>query len=151
MRFVTDDGTFGILVTPLAGSDMFRFQLVIDGRLIGDAEPCFVHAGMAELRELRQLDDERLGLLKSTPHVVLAALLAEEELHDSATLHLAESFDQWLMQGYFYGEDAVIVARGYEDGSPTGPTLISMVSRSEYLPVVDAARAYWAKASGIGR
>ena len=43
MRFTTDNGAFGVLLTPgdVSGTHRFgRFQLVIDGELVGDAETC---------------------------------------------------------------------------------------------------------------
>jgi hypothetical protein len=42
MRFSTDDGTFALTITPTRGdygADLFRFQLVIAGELVGDSDP----------------------------------------------------------------------------------------------------------------
>jgi hypothetical protein len=150
MRFLSDDGRFGFLVTPLAGRGMFRFQLVIDGRLIGDTEPCFLGTAMRVLGNLPHLNDERLGLLSSDPDVVLSALLSEEQLHDPTTLSIAESLDRWLIHGYVYEGNVVMIARGDEDGLLTGPTLISIVGSAEYGPVFDAAYSYWSKVDGLG-
>jgi hypothetical protein len=151
MRFLTDDGRFGFLVTPLTGHGMFRFQLVIDGQLIGDTEPCFLGTAMYQLGNLPHLDDERLGLLSSDPDVVLSSLLSEEQLHDRATLSLAESLDLWLIHGYVYEGNVVMIARGDEDGSLAGPTWISVVRSAEYDSVFDAAHRYWSMTGGLGK
>jgi hypothetical protein len=147
MRFLTDDGRFGFLVAPLAGYSMFRFQLVVDGRLIGDSDPCILGTAMARLGSLTHLDDDRLDLPFSDQDVALSALLTEEELHDRTTLSIAESLDDWLIHGYVYKGNVVMVARGDEDGSLTGPTLVSVVAASEYDPIIEAARGYWLKVS----
>jgi hypothetical protein len=151
MRFLTDDGQFGLLVTPLTGRGMFRFQLVIDGRLIGDTEPCFLGTAMGNLGNLPHLDDERLGLLSSDPDVVLSALLSEEQLHDPATLPLAESLDHWLIHGYVYEGNVVMIARADEDGSLAGPTWISVVGSTEYDAIFDAAHSYWSKTNNLAK
>jgi len=77
--------------------------------------------------------------------MVLSALLSEEELHDPATISLAESLDDWLIQGYVYEENVVMVARLYEDGSLVLPALISVVGCAEYASTVEMARCYWAQ------
>lgn len=151
MKFLTDDGRFGFRIARFPDYGMFRFQLVIDGRLIGDTESCFVNAGLAELGELPHLDDERLGRLRSEPEIVLSALLTEEELHDKTTLHLAESLDQWLIHGYVYQGDVVMIARRYEEGSPTGPMSISVIGYAEYIPLFEATRDYWLKTNAISQ
>ncbi|MEV7416887.1 hypothetical protein [Streptomyces sp. NPDC089919] len=151
MRFLTDDGRFGFLVAPLNGIGMFRFQLIVDGQLIGDTEPCILGTAMARLGDLTHLDDDRLSLLSSDREAVLSALLTEEKLHDRTTLSIAESLDDWLIHGYAFKGNVVIVARGDEDGSLTGPTLVSVVTSAEYAPIIEAARSYWSsvKSSSI--
>jgi hypothetical protein len=79
----------------------------------------------------------------------LFGVVCEEELHDPATLPLAESMDRWLIHGYVYEGNVVIVARADEDGSLAGPTLISVVGSTEYDPIIDAARNYWSKTNNL--
>ncbi|WP_405799371.1 hypothetical protein [Streptomyces sp. NBC_01506] len=143
MKFLTDDARFGFLVTPLKGRGMFRFQLIIDSQLIGDTEPSILGTAMARLGDLTHLDDDRLDLLSSDRDALLAVLLNEEELHDRTTLSIAESLDDWLIHGYVYKGNVVVVARGDEDGSLMGPTLVAVVKSAEYDQIVDAARSYW--------
>lgn len=145
MRFLANEGQFGLLVTPVIGSGESRFQLIVDGRLIGDAELTFAYGAFEEMKDLPRFSDKRLGLLSEDPNLVLSALLSEEGLHDPATLALAESLDHWLIQGYVYDRNAVMVARPYEDGSLVGPTLISVLRCAEYASIVEAARCHWAR------
>ena len=145
MRFLTSDGRFGLLVTPVVNSGQSRFQLVIGGRLIGGAEPSFAYGAFEEMGNLPRFSDKRLSLLSEDPDTVLAALLSEEELHDPATLSLSESLDNWLIQGYCYEGSVAMLARPYENGSLVGPTLISIVGCAEYASIVEIARSYWAQ------
>jgi hypothetical protein len=145
LRFLTTDSRFGILVTPVTSSGESQFQLIINGRLIGNAEPGFAYGAFEEMGHLPEFSDERFGLLLDDPSIVLAALLSEEELHDPATLSLVESLDHWLIQGYVYDGNVVVLARPYEGGSLVEPTLISVVRGEDYASIVGMARCYWAQ------
>jgi hypothetical protein len=103
------------------------------------------------LRNLPLLDDERLGLISSEPVVVTSALRFEEELHDAATLSLAESLDRWSIHGYVYKGSAVMLAQKYSENAAAGPLLISVVQAAEYDSIVDMVHYYWSKANNIGR
>lgn len=144
MRFLANDGQFGLLVTPVENSGMSRFQLVVEGQLIGDTESSFAYGAFEEMANLPRFSDRRLGLLSEEPDTALSALLSEEELHDPATLSLAESLDRWLVQGYLYAERVLIVARPHDGGSPAEPVLVSIVNCSEYAVIVEMARLHWA-------
>jgi hypothetical protein len=146
VRFLTNDGQFGLLISPATEQDMFRFQLIVDGHVIGDTEPCFLVTAMRGLGGLRRQDDTRLATLSSDPTLTLSTLLDDEDLHDATTLPLAESLDQWLIHGYVYRDDAVVIARAAHGDSVVDPTWISIVEFSEYSQVVEAARDYWSKA-----
>lgn len=146
MRFLTDDGSFGFLVTPLPGHDMFRFQLVIGSHLIGDSEPCILGSAMYRLGHLDRLDDERLSQVLQDPGGVMSTL-ESDEFHDAAVLSLAESLDGWAVDGYVHHDSVVMLARQYHRQVATGPILVSVVVRTEYDPIVDAMHSYWAKAS----
>ncbi|MDX2853097.1 hypothetical protein PV342_32610 [Streptomyces sp. PA03-3a] len=145
MRFLTNDGRFGLLVDRVASSGESRFQLIIDGRLVGAADSGFAYGAFEELGDLPWFSDKRLSLLSEDPDVVLAVLLSEEELHDPATLSLTESLDRWLIQGYVYEGSVTMLARPYEGGSLVGPTLISVVRSAEFATIVEMARGYWAQ------
>ncbi|MFC5911583.1 hypothetical protein [Streptacidiphilus monticola] len=145
MKFLTNDGRFGLLVTRVTGSGVSRFQLIVAGRLIGNSELCFAYGAFEEMASLPRFSDERLRPPFEKQEAALSALVSEEKLHDPATLSLAESLDHWLVQGFMFEESAVMVARPYEDGTPAESALISIVGRREYADVVEMARHYWAQ------
>jgi hypothetical protein len=54
-------------VTQLGGHRMFRFQMVIDGQVVGDEEHCIPGSAMHRLGNLRHLDNERLHGIAADP------------------------------------------------------------------------------------
>ncbi|WP_435126197.1 hypothetical protein [Micromonospora tulbaghiae] len=147
MRFSTDDGLFGFVVTPLIGSGMYRFQLVVHGELVGDTEPCFLESAMGTFGRLHQLDDSRLGQISADASSVMATIDSDDMLHDSALLSVAESLDGWKIRGYVYEGDATVLAQRYmsRPGGAEDPILVSIVPLTEYCSVFDASYDYWAK------
>jgi len=147
MRVSTDDGGFGFILKPVTG-DMFRFQIIVNGRSMGDDEPCILGSAMHRLRHLKTLDDGRLGCLPDDPVAVSSALRSDEDLHDAATLSLAESLDRWLIHGYIFNGKVAILAQEYERGELAGLILVSVLDKAEYDPIIGAIHDYWAKARG---
>jgi hypothetical protein len=145
MRFSTDEGRFGFVVTPVTESGMFKFQVVIDGQLVGDSDPCFLGSAMDRLGNLHRLDDKRLASLPVDPDFVLSVLRSDEALHDAAVLSIAESLDSWLVCGYVYEGNVVMLAQIYEEGTLAGPILVSVVASPEYDLIYGAVRTYWSK------
>ncbi|WP_326837581.1 hypothetical protein VSH64_22280 [Amycolatopsis rhabdoformis] len=144
MRFSTDDGRFGLVVDPVASSGMSRFQLVVEARSVGEAEPEFAYGAFEELGNRPTFSDERLGRLIDEPDAILEALRIEEALHDPATVSLTEAQDRWFVQCYVYRGDVVTIARRYRGSSPSKSALISVVDCAEYALIVETAREYWA-------
>jgi hypothetical protein len=124
---------------------MFRFQMIVDGQVIGDTDENIIGSAMATLGELKQLEDPRLAGLSSDPAAVIATLLTDETLHDDAVLSLAESLDRWLVCGYVYQGATTILAQGYRGHDLAGPILVSTVPVADYSTIIDAARTYWLK------
>jgi hypothetical protein len=143
MRFLTDNGEFGFLVSPLVGRDMFQFRLIIAGQIVGDGEPCILGSAMKQLAHLPHLDDERLVSISSDPAAVISALNFDEELHDATTLALAESLDRWSIHGYVYKDSAVMLAQEYGEDATESPLLTSIVEVAEYDSIVDVICSYW--------
>jgi hypothetical protein len=141
--FSTSDGQFGFVLTKVAGQNMFEFQLVIEGNLIGDREPCIAGSAMIVLGELRHLDDQRLGLLFSDRDALVAVLDSDEDLHDVVALSIAESLDGWWLRGYVYDGNVVLLARERRQGRVMGELLVSIVAMAEYGSVHGAASDYW--------
>ncbi|MFF7156114.1 hypothetical protein [Streptomyces sp. NPDC008139] len=143
---MTEDGQFGFRITKLAGQHMFQFQLVIDGHLVGDQEPCIIGSAMAALGELPNLDDQRLDLLSSDSAAVISVLESDAEIHDAATLSIAESLDGWWLRGYVHGGKVVMLARERRHGRSMGALLSSIVACDEYKSVYKVTRDYWLNA-----
>ncbi len=143
MRVSTDNEQFGFYVTRLAGRDMFRFQLIISGQVIGDSEPCILGTAMKQLGNLQTFDDKRLAELSSDPAAVIFALRTDQFLHDASTLSLAESLDQWLVNGFIYDGRVVMLAEDYRAGTGSGVLLTSLVDPVEYDSIFHAVRGYW--------
>jgi hypothetical protein len=146
LRLLTDDGKFGFLVAATPSRGMLRFQVIIEGHLIGDSEPCILGTAVKQLGNRPRLEDKRLGALSVDPYVVLSALRADEYLHDLTTMSLAESLDHWVINGYFYEGNFVMLAQAYDNNEPTDLPLIAVVDAAEYISIVDAVRSYWLKA-----
>ena len=147
MRFTTDDGLFGFVVTPLTQSGMYRFQVVIGGELVGDSEPCFLESAMNTLGRLRELDDSRLGQASMDAVALMDLLASDGALDDAALLQIAESLDSWKVRAYSRGETATFLAARYVAGtdSAQGAVSLSVVPLTEYATVFEVARGYWAK------
>lgn len=145
MRFSTDDGLFGFIVTPMTNSGLFRFQIIVDGKLVGDAEPCYLESAMRSLGKLNRLEDDRLSRISFDRSGVLAAIDSDEVLHDGALLQIAESLDGWKVRGYRYQEDVIFLTQEYLPGqnSRKGAISSSVVPFPEYSAIFSVTRKYW--------
>lgn len=143
MRFATNSGEFGFLVTPAGGHGMYRFQLIVDNKLIGDSEPCFLETAMYQLGNLPRLENARLLAVSTNRDELLSLLNSDEYLHDKTTLPLAESMDRWAVHGYAQRDNVTFVAKSDLEGQAR-QTYLSSISLSEFESVFDAAYAYWA-------
>ena len=160
MKFLADDGRFGIVITPAAGQHMYQFQLVIAGRTVGDAEPCIIGSAMKGLASLKAPGDPRLALALSDPAALVRLVAAigeldiesgdepddaDIDLHDSTVLSLAESLDSWLLLGFAYGRQVVFLASQYQDGRTGGEVITAVVEPLAYEALLEASRAYWTR------
>lgn len=143
MRFLTDDGLFGFRVAPTAGRGLFRFQILIDDKLMGDEEPCILGSAMTRLRILHEMDDDRLDPARSSPGNLISILRSNEILHDAAVLSISESLDSWLLYGYVYNEKVTILGQMYLSNGAMGAATAAVVSRGEFESVVTIVRTYW--------
>lgn len=123
---------------------MFRFQFIVDGKLVGDSEGCIIGSVMTQLNNRPYIDDERLGLLDSDPAEFMELLAVDEYLHDSTIVSSVESLDRWTVYCYVWAGRFFIVA---QEVSTRGdePILVSSISEAAVEPIVDAARSYWLK------
>ena len=131
MFISTDDGQFGMILTRAGSDGMFRFQLIVGGRLIGDADPCVPASGLRQLEQLKPLEDVRVGGLLDSPAGMAAFLRSD-------VLVLAESLDRWLIRGFVYESDVHILAQECPNGAVV---LASTVDIGEYELIMAAGLA----------
>jgi hypothetical protein len=144
VKFVDDDGRFGIILTPEDGQHFYRFRLVIDGRVIGDTDPCIIGSAMNSLGHLHALSDRRLSSGLSDPDALMQ-LLQDDEFHDATTLSIAESLDSWLLCGYRYEGSVVFVAREDSVRDTSGDVLAANIDQFLYDSIFEMASTYWTK------
>ncbi|MBQ1051317.1 hypothetical protein KBX50_22955 [Micromonospora sp. C51] len=142
MRFLDDDGRFGLLVSPLPGRRMFRFQIIVDGELVGDSEGCILGSVMTQLKNRPHIDDRRLDLLDTDPTGFMELLAWDEFLHDSTMMSGVESLDRWTVYSYVRAGRFTIVAQEVSTQA-SSPILVARIDEDTFNSIVDATRAYW--------
>lgn len=146
MRLMTTDGRFGFLIAALPGRDMFRFQMLIDGQVIGDAEPCILGTAMRQLAKLAHVDDAVVSDVLSDTQSVLDALNSDDRLHDATMRSLAESMDRWSIRAYIHASKAVWLAQEYRTGDvATGPISVAVTDLEDYDVLIEMVHHYWSK------
>jgi hypothetical protein len=148
MRFLVDGGQFGFLLAQRDGQGMYRFQIVVEGNLIGDAEPSILGTAMRQLRNLPRLDSDKFDQTFANPSAVMSRLQDDEELHDATTLALAESLDQWQVHGFRHGGNVVMLMSPCSDDMAGDRLLASIVDAAEYDVLLDVIYLYWSTTSG---
>ncbi|WP_415952086.1 hypothetical protein [Streptomyces sp. KLOTTS4A1] len=143
MRFLDDAGQFGLLVSPLPGHRMFRFQIIIGGALLGDREGCILGSVMAQLKDRPQLDDAKVDI-GFDPSGLMDRFAVDEFLHDAAIISSVESLDGWTLYGFIHTGRFFLLAREIMPAG-VGPVLVGSVVKADYDSIVDAARDYWLK------
>ena len=141
MLIATDDGQFGFIIAELPGLGLFRFQVVVEGHAIGDADGTMLGSAVYRLANLNAVDDEDLAQLEE--RVRIFEFLDGDDIHDAVTLSVAESLDQWLIRAFIQGERVVFMAREYSGENLIGPIFGSIVDRHQYDSIVDSVRHYW--------
>lgn len=150
MKFSTDDGQFGLIVSPRPGRDMFAFQLVVDSHVVGDDEPAILGSLMWELQHrpffgVDQVPDVRTNLAAAVE------LLLEHEQFQSAMLRGAESLDRWLVWVYSQQAHGIALAHPVDGDERVGPVVVSLVKITDFRDVLNSAVHYWSKVrSGTG-
>lgn len=150
MIFMTDDGGFGVVITPSSGEGMFQFRLVLRSVPVGDCEPCILGSAMDQLGGICSVDLAGIDPLTIDPDFLIEALVRNDEIHDSVVLSLAESMDGWLICGFIYEDKLVMVAKGRNDASEEERVASCVVGVAEYNSVVEKVREYWISSGGGG-
>jgi hypothetical protein len=159
VKFLADDDRFGIVVTPAGCRHTYQFRLVIDGHLIGDAEPCTIGSAMMRLGSLTTLSDPRLSLGLTDPAALVRLVASiggldiesgeepdspDTDLHDGTVLSIAESLDSWLVPGFRHDRGVVFPA-SYRAGAALGPVTAAVIEPPVCDSLVEMSRLYWAK------
>jgi hypothetical protein len=144
VKFSTDDGQFGLIVSPRPGRDMFAFQLVVDGHVVGDGEPAILGSLMRELQHRPTLGADQVPDVRTSPAAAVGLLLADEQF-ESAMLRGAESLDRWLVWLYSQQAHGIALAQAADRDERVGPVLVSLVEVTDFLDVLDSAVRYWSK------
>ena len=142
MMFSTDDGRLGVIIIPAGTPHMYQFQLVVDGFVLGDCEPCIIGSAMKRLSSLKKLSDARLSPGALSTDALISLLSTDSELHDAATLSLAESMDNWLLRAYKYEDLVVFVGREYRPVEGLPRTIFSVLDETSYDTIIEAAGSY---------
>jgi hypothetical protein len=146
MRFCTDDERFGVILSARIDviGDFFKFQLVLAGVVIGDAEDSIAWSGVNRLQCIPTVADARLAPLDNYAASALNVAYADDELHDLLVGTWAESLDQWRLIAYIFDRAAVFVAQARDGrGDPRGPVLSAQVPVAEYRDLVGHVHEYW--------
>lgn len=143
MRYSTDDGRFGFVLTKLSGRGMFKFQIVVDAIVVGDDEPCILGTAMVRLRDLALLETDRLDFLSKESDDILLTLRTDDTLNEAAQLSIAESLDNWRIFAYVNNENVVFLSQSACGSLPDGPALISVVPVAEYNSIVEIVHNHW--------
>jgi hypothetical protein len=150
LRFLDDSGRVGLLVSPVLGDRMFRFQLVVDGQLVGDQDGCILGSVMTQLKNRPRIDDKRLDLLDADPVQFMELLAVDEFLHDSTIMSSVESLDRWTVYSYVHAGRFIIVAQEVA-GQDASPIFVAGIDEAEFNSIVDAARRYWLESHQVSR
>ncbi|MFC9626301.1 hypothetical protein ACFTXM_42240 [Streptomyces sp. NPDC056930] len=89
MRISTDDGRFGLILTPAGDpwdARFFRFQLIVDSVIMGDSEPCVLGSMMLALQNMARLEDPRLAQPDADPAATLSVLRSDAAVNDPSLL-----------------------------------------------------------------
>ncbi|MFE2528021.1 hypothetical protein ACFXEL_27725 [Streptomyces sp. NPDC059382] len=122
---------------------MFRFQIVVGGRLIGDQEGCILGSIMAQLEDRPRIDDAKFDA-KIDPTGLMDMLAADESLYDATMMSSVESLDGWTLHGFIHADRFILLAREVvRDGF--GAILVGSVEKADYDSIVEAAREFWLK------
>lgn len=151
VKFSTDDGRFGLIISPRPGRGMFAFHLVVDGHVVGDGEPAILGSLMWELQHRPFFGVGQVPDTRTSPDAAVEFLLGHEQF-ESAMLRGAESLDRWLVWLYSQPTHGVALAQAADGDERVGPVRVSLVESTDFRDLLDSAVRYWSKfRSGAGR
>lgn len=144
MRFVTNDGRFGIDLEASEPNGFFLLWLVVNHCRIGDGTPAIVWTDLHSLRRVQSASDPRLDATNNSVLQILTVLTLPENRHLYVPV-LGECFDRYFVRIYEY--DGVVTILAIEDFKVDEPEAVvwTTTARNGYDDVVDAAIEYHQK------
>lgn len=139
VRLLTDDGRFGVAVTPSEEPRFFTLCLLFDGEVVGDGEPAIVWSDLRGLTRLTSRSEPELDPRTQLPAEIHTSILKDDELASECLPGLGESFDRWSIYAYRHGDLAVFV---FALLNAKAAPQCRMVDFDQYSEVIEAANAY---------
>lgn len=134
MQLLTDDASFGFLVSFTSTPRFFVFSLSIQGETLGTGDSDMAATALGPLAQIACLADRRLAPAASSPSEVEALLASDDDLSDATLRHLCESLDAWKIRLFEMDGQVNVVA------TPIGgiQSLRAVVPCREFTALCDA-------------
>lgn len=139
MRFLSDDASFGFRMTRASSRRFYIFQIVLDGVLIGDTDPCVAGSCFGPLAMVDEIDEPGLRSGDASEAQIDLLVASDDQLDERTLKHLAESLDAWAVR--VYAVDDVVHVRVTGDRE----THSAAIPRSEFEAITATMRYYWEK------
>lgn len=136
MRFSTEDERLAIRMSPAPPYDarFSIFQLILNGLVVGDAEPCIPISALRRMAELPALDDARLDSLD--PVQLRTLLTSGDDLHDRTLGPSSESLDAWGLHAYRLEDQVAYLAWRLDEPAVA---VLAWVADAEHQALAEAA------------
>ncbi|MGB8859160.1 MAG: hypothetical protein WCC60_07890 [Ilumatobacteraceae bacterium] len=154
MHIQSEDGYFGVGLTPALSRGFFVFMLRFGDRVLGDGQPAGEYASVAALADLKALDDPRIDPDLHSPTAILDFLTSddwldvddEHNLYDLTLPGWGESMDAYSTRAYLWGNEAIFLFREHNrtndpDSWVWDEALLFRVDRVELAAIAAAALA----------
>ena len=89
VHILSEDGSFGVRLTPVLSRTYVAFQLGAGDQVLGDGEPAIDGSSVSTLSELRPVDDPRLDPDRNNPTAILDWLTSDDwpDVHGEPNLY----------------------------------------------------------------
>lgn len=137
MILYTEDREFGVHVVPVGPYLLFRFQLLLGGAVIGDAEPTPIYSAILELTNVPEISS--LDLPDIWTKKALKTFLKAPE-NRALIGQMSEAQDGWRNVAFRCDGNVHIIAQDHENKDRVFGV---SVEEEEYFGVAHALMAYW--------
>jgi len=142
VQILSEDGSFGIRLTPALAQRFFIFEVVVGDEVLGDGEPAIEWSSVEALSSLRRAEDNRLDPDRNSASAILDLLISEDEpeLYDQTLISFGEGMDGFVTRAYLWADEAVFLFRPAE-AAVGGSTKMARISTGELSALAAAALA----------